>query len=89
MTGMTLPVDEWSHVDFTVDRGDINIFINGEMLHSGSDFPNIFTNTNAVFGLGVNYWDEPYQGMIDDLRVYDNMVLSQDDIQVLVDYETN
>jgi arabinan endo-1,5-alpha-L-arabinosidase len=26
---------------------------------------------SSTFGLGVNWWDVPYKGMIDELRVYD------------------
>ena len=29
-----------------------------------------FTTTTGVFALGVNWWDVPYKGSMDDLRIY-------------------
>ncbi|MCC5895734.1 MAG: family 43 glycosylhydrolase [Alkalibacterium sp.] len=81
--GLTIPVNEWTHTAFTVDEGDISLFINGEEVFSGTGFPNLFTSTNSVFSLGVNYWDTPYRGLIDDLRVYDNMALSEEQVKGL------
>lgn len=38
--------------------------------HHGHPIRNVFTNTSGVFGLGVNWWDAPYKGSMDDLRIY-------------------
>ncbi|WEG11096.1 glycoside hydrolase family 43 C-terminal domain-containing protein [Pullulanibacillus sp. KACC 23026] len=68
--GSQVPIGSWTNLIFTVDNGTVNVFVNGEKAFSGVDFPNIFTDTNASFGLGVNYWDPPFKGMMDDLRIY-------------------
>jgi len=84
--GMTMPVNEWSHVAFTVDNGKLDVYINGEKKFSGTGFPNVFTTRNAVFGLGVNYWDPPFKGLIDELLIYDGIAISEETIKTY--YET-
>ncbi|MDY7222437.1 LamG-like jellyroll fold domain-containing protein [Halalkalibacterium halodurans] len=79
-TGVKLPVGEWSHVAFSVDNGEIVIYLNGEERFRGENFPNLFTTPNAYFALGVNHWDAPFQGMIDELRIYDGVALTREEI---------
>jgi len=68
--GMNIPAGQWSHVAFTVKNGAVNVYVNGAKRFSGLNFPNVFTTTNGVFALGVNWWDAPYKGSMDDLRIY-------------------
>jgi arabinan endo-1,5-alpha-L-arabinosidase len=68
--GMNLPVGRWSHVAFTVRNGTVGVYVDGVKRFSGSNFPNVFTSTSGVFALGVNWWDTPYKGAMDDLRIY-------------------
>ncbi len=69
-TGTRIPTGEWTHVVFTVDGGDVTIYLDGQVVHTGTNFPDVFTTPDGVFALGVNWWDVPYQGEIDDLQVY-------------------
>lgn len=78
-TSRTIPIDQWSHVVFTVDEGNIKIYIDGVLQHDGNNFPNIFTTTNGNFSLAVNWWDTPFKGLMDELRVYEG-ALSQEEI---------
>ncbi|RKL68346.1 glycoside hydrolase family 43 [Salipaludibacillus neizhouensis] len=84
-TDMKINVDEWSHVAFTVDEGDLTIYVDGEVRYTGSDFPNIFTTTSGHFSLGVNYWDTPYKGLMDDLQIYDEVALTVEEIEQLAE----
>jgi arabinan endo-1,5-alpha-L-arabinosidase len=68
--GMNIPVGRWSHVAFSVRNGAVNVYVDGVKRFSGTNFPNVFTNASGVFSLGVNWWDTPYKGSMDDLRVY-------------------
>ena len=68
--GMNIPAGQWSHVAFTVRNGAVNVYVNGAKRFSGVNFPNVFTNASGVFALGVNWWDTPYKGSMDDLRIY-------------------
>ncbi|GAF63168.1 beta-xylosidase [Bacillus sp. TS-2] len=78
--GTSLDINEWSHITFTNDRGEIQLFLNGELVFEGSDFPHIFSSGDATFTLGVNWWDEPYKGLMDEILIYNEIVLSQSEI---------
>ena len=79
---LTMGTDRWTHVVFTVDEGEISLYVNGRERFWGRDFPDVFTNEDASFAIGVNYWDTPFQGRIDDLRIYKGAV-SEETIQWL------
>jgi len=70
-TGLTIPLNEWSHLALTVDHGKIVVYVNGVERFSGTGFPDVFAEIDPVFALAVNYWDAPFTGMIDHLRIYD------------------
>ena len=76
--GMNIPVGRWSHLAFTVRNGAINVYVDGVKKFSGANFPNVFTNSSAVFALGVNWWDTPYKGSMDDLRIYGSALSDAD-----------
>lgn len=80
--GMNLPVGRWSHVAFSVRNGAVNVYVDGIKRFSGSNFPHVFTTTGGVFALGVNWWDTPYKGSMDDLRIYGS-ALNDADIAAL------
>ncbi|WP_062051427.1 LamG domain-containing protein [Bacillus sp. JCM 19034] len=82
-TGTTIKTGEWTHVAFTVDNGEINLYLNGDVAFTGDNFPNVFSTTDSVFSLGVNHWDHPYQGLMDELIIFDGIALSADDIEEL------
>jgi len=70
-TGMTIKTGEWTHVAFSVDNGTIMVYVNGVPKFTGTNFPNIFTTVDAGFSLGVNWWDAPFKGIMDELRIYE------------------
>src|SRR5690625_2981760 len=78
-TGINMTANEWYHLAFTVDEGDLNVYVDGENRFTGSGFPDIFNTTDGQFALGVNYWDEPYEGLMDDLLIYEG-ALTEDEI---------
>lgn len=77
--GYRIPADTWSHVVFTVDgdNGDtLRIYVNGKLELEAGGFPRVFTvagETNE-FALGVNYWDTPYNGAIDELKIFSSTI---------------
>lgn len=83
VAGMTIAAGQWSHLAFTVEGGTVKLYVNGELKFTGTDFPDIFTNGEGQFSLGVNWWDTPYKGLIDDLRVYEG-ILTQQEVHELV-----
>ncbi|MED5524231.1 MAG: LamG-like jellyroll fold domain-containing protein [Pseudomonadota bacterium] len=87
--GRQIATDSWSHLAFAVDHGHVTVFLNGSAVYSGSDFPDLFTGQSGVFTLGVNYWDAPYNGLIDELKVYD-AALSGEEITALdIDHDSS
>jgi arabinan endo-1,5-alpha-L-arabinosidase len=69
-TGSQIPVGKWSHVALTVDGGDARIYVDGVLEHEGTGFNDVFTTTTGAFAVGVNYWDIPFKGAVDELSVY-------------------
>ncbi|KGE20170.1 LamG-like jellyroll fold domain-containing protein [Paenibacillus wynnii] len=82
-TGLTIRPGEWTHLAFSVDNGVIKVYVNGAEKFTGTNFPNLFTTTDASFSLGVNWWDIPYKGLIDELRIYEG-ALSPSEVLNLV-----
>ncbi|WP_234988002.1 LamG-like jellyroll fold domain-containing protein [Demequina sp. NBRC 110056] len=82
LSGTTLPLDEWTHVAFTVDEGDVTLYLDGAAVHSGTGFPDVLTSPAATFALGVNYWDAPFQGDVDELLI-STAVLTPDEVAAL------
>jgi arabinan endo-1,5-alpha-L-arabinosidase len=70
-----IPVGQWTHVVVMVDgenNNTIKLYVNGVQQLDASGFPRVMTvagETNE-FALGVNYWDTPFNGAIDELKVY-------------------
>ncbi|MEF2964881.1 glycoside hydrolase family 43 C-terminal domain-containing protein [Paenibacillus sp. M1] len=81
-TGSIISANEWHHVAFTVNEGAVKVYVDGEQKFSGTGFPDVFTGAEGTFSLGVNWWDPPFKGMMDELRVY-NLVISDAVIQKL------
>ncbi|MEJ7808548.1 MAG: LamG-like jellyroll fold domain-containing protein [Telluria sp.] len=77
-TGMNIPAGQWSHLALTVKAGAVSVYVNGVKRMAGVNFPNVFTTTNGVFSLGVNWWDVPYKGSMDDLRIYGTALTDAD-----------
>lgn len=77
-TGTQIPVGEWTHLAFTVNGGEIKIYLDGSEEFSGSGFPNTFSDIEAEFALGVNHWDTPFNGLLDELQIFDEALSSRD-----------
>ncbi|MDQ0230874.1 arabinan endo-1,5-alpha-L-arabinosidase [Metabacillus malikii] len=87
-TGKTINTGEWTNVTFTVKEGDIKVYLNGEQAFEGKEFPHRFTTTNTYFGLGVNHWDTPFKGAMDELMIYEG-ALSGEEVKSYFDSVMN
>ena len=76
-TGTQIPAGEWSHVAVTVDDGDVVVYVDGVAAFTGTGFPDVLTTTNGVFALGVNWWDTPFQGDVDDVSVWSSTLTAE------------
>lgn len=77
-SGMTVKIGEWNHLAITIEKGTVTVYVNGVQKFKGTNFPDVFTSSKGIFGLGVNWWDVPFKGMIDGLQIYDGVLTSQE-----------
>ena len=62
-----------------VDNGHVKIYLNGELKFSNSGFPDLFSGAgNTGFALGVNFWDLPFNGLVDEVRLYDDAITANE-----------
>lgn len=82
-TSEQIPQDTWSQLAVTVNDGEARVYINGALKFNGSNFPDIFSPAaTRHFALGVNYWDTPYRGMVDELKIYGEAVSAEDVVEL-------
>ena len=79
----------WTNITYSVDAGVVTIYINGEKIEAvpaGLDAStaviNTVTDATRLF-IGVNAWDAPLAGAMDNLYIYDR-ALTQDDVKELI-----
>jgi arabinan endo-1,5-alpha-L-arabinosidase len=61
----------WTHMAFSVNKGVVSVYLNGVKKFSGGSIKDFFTTQDGIFALGVNYWDLPFNGLIDELKIYE------------------
>jgi len=70
-----LSANRWYHIALVVDKGNTSVYINGQAVPltsiEGLPLPNFSSRGYNMFVLGVNFWDPPFQGMIDELWIFD------------------
>jgi arabinan endo-1,5-alpha-L-arabinosidase len=86
-----LPRNEWVHVAFVAEGEKVTLYRNGSAVatnHGGggdADPLRTVLTGGGEFYLGVNFWDAPFKGMIDELYVYNNRALTRAQIRTLMD----
>jgi fibronectin type 3 domain-containing protein len=74
------PVNAWTHLAMTYDGAQMRLYVNGVLAAGQTATGPIQTNSNAL-RIGGNFpYGEFFQGLIDEVRVY-NRALSQAEIQ--------
>jgi hypothetical protein len=74
------PVDAWTHLALTYDGAMLRLYVNGALAAGENITGAIQTNSNAL-RIGGNFpYGEFFQGLIDEVRVY-NRALTQAEIQ--------
>ncbi|PFN99602.1 hypothetical protein COJ85_18970 [Bacillus sp. AFS076308] len=54
---------------------------------TGVGISDVFTGSTGVFTLGVNWWDTPFKGKMDELRIYET-ALTQEQVTQLANVTT-
>lgn len=77
-----IPEDKWTHIVIMVDgenNNTIKLYENGVLQVEAPGFNRVMTvagDTNE-FALGVNYWDTPFNGAIDELKVFTGTISAE------------
>ena len=74
------PVNTWTYVAFTYDGAALRVFVNGTQVATRAATGAIQTTNNPLWIGGNSPYGEYFQGLIDEVRVYDR-ALPQADIQ--------
>ena len=75
-----LAANTWTYLTETYDGTALRLYVNGVQVSSLAETGNILTSTNALQIGGDSIWGQYFQGLIDDVRVY-NQALTQSQIQ--------
>ena len=73
-----MPLDTWAHVAATYDGATLRLYVDGSLVASVAATGAISTSTGALRIGGNVLWGEYFQGLIDEVRVYNRaLTLSQ------------
>src|SRR5262249_35833397 len=75
-----LPLNSWSFLAATYDGSNLNLYVNGTLVSSQLASGNTLSSTGALRIGGDSIWGEYFQGLIDNIRVY-NPPLNQGQIR--------
>jgi chitodextrinase len=76
----SLPLNAWTHVAVTYDGAVLALYVSGTLVASGAASGSITTTTGALRIGGNGVWGEYFQGLIDEVRIY-NRALTAGEIQ--------
>ena len=81
-----ITVGAWNHIAVTFDGGTMNLFVNGELVQTNSNFGgSLPTTTVSQFNIGnINNF---FNGQIDEVRMYDRAITGAE-VQSLIDGAT-
>ena len=75
----SVPTDTWHQITITGTQGQATLYRDGVSLGTVQS-NNPLSGSNADIYLGVNNWDALFDGLMDEVRVY-NIALSQEEVQ--------
>ncbi len=83
----TVETNQWSCLTITGTENSLTAYVNGEKL--GSKITNDpLSGENQDIYLGVTYWDTPFAGLIDDVKVYNRTLTDTEAYQLYDDTKT-
>lgn len=79
LANATIPSGEWHQITITGTAGSTTLYVDG--ISMGQDISNDPLNgENADIYLGVNFWDPEFEGLVDDVKVYD-IAMTAEEVQ--------
>ncbi|MCH5212183.1 MAG: family 43 glycosylhydrolase [Oscillospiraceae bacterium] len=73
-SSFTAQTNTWYQITIAASGGTAKMYVDGNLIAEGR-IANVITSDTTIY-LGVNYWDTPFNGLIDDLYVYNGTTLS-------------
>lgn len=77
-----LRLNQWQNVVLSVSNGGGFLYLDGKLIGTGSVMTGL--GSNATIYLGVNEWDTPFKGAIDEVKIYEG-VLNQTQVTDIVE----
>ena len=74
-----MPLDTWAHVAATYDGATLRLYVDGTLVASVAATGAIATSTGALRIGGNTLWGEYFQGLIDEVRVYNRALTAEPD----------
>ena len=74
-------LNAWTHLAFTYDGATEKLYVNGVLVSSSAQTGAISVSSGVLHIGGDSVWGEHFQGLIDEIRIY-NRALSVSEIQV-------
>lgn len=74
------PLNAWTHLAFTYDGATERLYVNGVLVTSRAQTGAISASNGVLHIGGDSVWGEHFQGLIDEVRIY-NRTLSAAEIQ--------
>jgi fibronectin type 3 domain-containing protein len=75
-----LPLNAWSHLAATYDGAALRLYVNGALVRTLAVTGSMTVSTGVLRLGGNEIWSEWFQGLIDEVRIY-NRALTQAEIQ--------
>jgi arabinan endo-1,5-alpha-L-arabinosidase len=66
----SLQASKWVHVTASVKGNKTRLYLNGEHVISFDTIPNLFVGHPTNLAVGINFWDKPFQGLVDELVIF-------------------
>lgn len=66
-----LELGKWTMMTYVYDKGTTILYLNGKEAARSDKILNPFNSTSQTFYLGGNQWDKSFDGLIDELAMYD------------------
>ena len=76
VVGPTIPVGEWTHIAGTFDGAAAKMYVNGSVVGQGAFTFGTDPGAMMVFGDSVGGGGNPFNGVLDDVRIYDRTLSS-------------
>jgi hypothetical protein len=73
-----VPVNRWSHLALTYDGATLRLYVNGSQASSRATTGTIRSTTDPLWIGGNHPYGEYFQGLIDQVRVYDRVLRPHD-----------